>query len=59
VERSGAEAQKAVEGLLADGTGDVHSVALATQRAGLQFEYFLQVRTKLVQAYQETMRMQL
>jgi flagellar hook-basal body complex protein FliE len=59
VEQSGAEARKAAEGFLADGTGDVHSVALASQRAGLQFEYFLQVRNKLVQAYQETMRMQL
>jgi flagellar hook-basal body complex protein FliE len=31
---------------------------LATQRAELAFELFLQVRNKVVQAYQEIMRMQ-
>ena len=32
---------------------------LATQRASLDFELFLQVRNKVVQSYQEIMRMQL
>jgi flagellar hook-basal body complex protein FliE len=38
---------------------EVHQVALATQRAELAFELFLQVRNKVVQAYQEVMRMQM
>jgi flagellar hook-basal body complex protein FliE len=37
---------------------DLHTVALATQRAELAFELFMQVRNKVVQAYQEVMRMQ-
>ena len=38
---------------------DVHEVVLAGQRAELAFDYFLQVRSKVVQAYQEIMRMQM
>ena len=44
-----------------DLTGDgeeVHSVALATQRAELAFEMFIQVRNKVVSAYQSVMQMQ-
>ena len=37
---------------------DLHTVALATQRAELAFDLFMQVRNKVVQAYQEVMRMQ-
>ena len=33
-------------------------VALAAQRASLEFELFLQVRNKVTSAYQEIMRMQ-
>lgn len=38
---------------------DVHAVALAGQKASLQFEMLLQVRNKVMQAYQEVMRLQL
>jgi flagellar hook-basal body complex protein FliE len=44
---------------LAGEGGELHTVALATQRAELAFEMFLQVRNKVVQAYQEVMRMQI
>jgi flagellar hook-basal body complex protein FliE len=37
---------------------DLHQVALTQQQAQLSFEMFLQVRNKVVQAYQEIMRMQ-
>ncbi len=37
---------------------DVHTAVLATQRADLSFELFMQVRNKVVSAYQELMRMQ-
>ena len=43
--------------LLAGGAGDVHSVALASQRAELSLELFQQVRNKFVSAYQEIMKM--
>ena len=38
---------------------EVHKVALATQQAGIAFDLFLQVRNKVVAAYQEVMRMQM
>ncbi len=38
---------------------DIHQVALAHQRAQLSFELFLQMRNKVIQAYQEIMRMQI
>jgi flagellar hook-basal body complex protein FliE len=38
---------------------EVHQVALDVQRAELSLEMFLQMRNKVVQAYQEVMRMQL
>ena len=37
---------------------DLHKVALDQQRAGIAFDLFLQVRNKMVSAYQEVMRMQ-
>ena len=37
---------------------DLHKTIMATQRADLAMELFLQVRNKVVQAYQEVMRMQ-
>lgn len=58
VERSQAQAQQSVENFVTGGSEELHSVALATQRAELEFDMFLQVRNKVVQAYQEIMRMQ-
>jgi len=51
-------AQHSVNSFLAGGTDELHSVALAAQRAELEFEMFLQVRNKVVSAYQEVMKMQ-
>ncbi len=58
VERSQAQAQQAADSFLNGSNEELHSVALATQRAELQFELLLQVRTKAVQAYQQIMQMQ-
>ncbi len=58
VERYRAEAHEAVNQFLAGEREDLHNVALAAQRADLAFELFLQARNKVVQAYQEIMRMQ-
>jgi|ERR1700722_10031741 flagellar hook-basal body complex protein FliE len=38
---------------------EVHRVALATEQASISFDLFLQVRNKVVSAYQEVMRMQM
>jgi flagellar hook-basal body complex protein FliE len=58
VEQSQTQAQQAAESFLTGGNEELHSVALASQRAELQFDLFLQVRNKAVSAYQEIMRMQ-
>jgi len=42
------------------GEGDeIHRVALAAQQADLSFQLFVQVRNKVVSAYEEVMRMQM
>jgi flagellar hook-basal body complex protein FliE len=58
VEQSQAQAQQATQSFLSGGNEELHSVALAAQRASLEFELFLQVRNKVTSAYQEIMRMQ-
>lgn len=58
VERLRGEANRRVEQFLTGESQEVHTVALATQRAELAFETFLQVRNKVVSAYQSIMQMQ-
>jgi flagellar hook-basal body complex protein FliE len=57
VEIAQSQAQSAASQLLLNGTGDVHTVALAAQNAELSLELFQQVRNKFVSAYQEIMKM--
>ncbi len=59
VERLGIEARQSAERFLAGEGEELHQVALSAQRAELSFDLFLQVRNKVVTAYQEIMRMQL
>jgi flagellar hook-basal body complex protein FliE len=59
VEASSASAEAAVKNYLAGGPQELHSTILATQSAELDFEMFLQVRNKVVSAYEEIMRMQI
>ena len=56
VEQTSGSANTAVGNMLA-GTGDVHEAMIALQRAEMSLEFTVQVRNKLVQAYQEIMRM--
>jgi flagellar hook-basal body complex protein FliE len=56
VEDTAAEANQAV-GHMLDGSGDVHDAMIAMQRADLTLQLTVQVRNKLVQAYQDIMRM--
>ena len=58
VEQFRQEAEINVNQFLAGERSDLHNVALATQRAEMSLEMFLQTRNKVVQAYQEIMRMQ-
>ena len=58
VEQPRQEANQAIQNLL-NGDGELHTVALSVQRADLAFDLGLQVRNKIVSAYQEIMRMQL
>jgi flagellar hook-basal body complex protein FliE len=56
------QTQKQAEGSIQDflqGKGELHNVALATQRAEMTFDLGLQIRNKVVSAYQEIMKMQL
>jgi len=55
--RTGAE--QATERFLSGEGEDLHKVVMETQRAELAFDMFLQMKNKVVQAYQEVMRMQL
>jgi flagellar hook-basal body complex protein FliE len=51
-------AQAQVSGVL-EGTGtDVHSAMIAVEKADLSFQLMMQVRNKIVSAYEEISRMQ-
>jgi len=52
-------ADEAVQNFLKGEGDDLHSTILTVQRAGLEFDMFMQVRNKVVAAYQEVMRMQM
>jgi flagellar hook-basal body complex protein FliE len=56
VEKTQGEANTAVVDML-DGSTEVHDAMIAMQRAEMQLQLTIQVRNKLVQAYQDVMRM--
>ncbi len=58
VESSRTMADKAIQSYLSGENQELHSTILATQSAELQFDMFMQVRNKVVGAYQEIMKMQ-
>jgi|SRR5437763_8385389 len=58
VEGFGSQASASVERFLSGEGEELHTTVLATQQAELSFEMFLQARNKVVNAYQEIMRMQ-
>ena len=59
VEQVKNDAAAAVDRFLTGDGEELHTVAIAGQRAELSMELFLQVRNKVVSAYQEIMRMQM
>ena len=56
VEETQGDANQATVNML-DGSGEVHDAMIALQRAELTLQLTVQVRNKLVQAYQDVMRM--
>jgi flagellar hook-basal body complex protein FliE len=52
-------ADSAAQDFITGKNEDIHTVALATQQSELAFELGLQIRNKVVSAYQEVMKMQL
>ncbi|MCS7023394.1 MAG: flagellar hook-basal body complex protein FliE [Bryobacteraceae bacterium] len=54
-----AESRQKVDRFLRGEEQELHDMMLSVQRASLTFDLFLQVRNKVMQAYQEVMRMQL
>ena len=56
VEQTGADANSAVSNML-DKSGDVHDAMIALQRAEMSLQLTVQIRNKLVNAYQDIMRM--
>jgi flagellar hook-basal body complex protein FliE len=56
VEGASGEANQAI-GRMIDGSGDVHEAVIAMQKADTMLQLTVQIRNKLVQAYQDVMRM--
>jgi len=59
VESLGQDASASIERFLSGEGEELHSTIMATTRAELAFDMFLQTRNKVVSAYQEIMKMQL
>jgi flagellar hook-basal body complex protein FliE len=53
------DASASIQQFLTGENEDLHTTVLATQKAELAFELGLQVRNKVVSAYQEIMKMQM
>lgn len=58
VESFGNNADTSIKNFLSGEGEDLHKVALATQQADLSFQLFMQVRNKVVTAYNQVMQMQ-
>jgi len=58
IEQAQAHADNQVAGLLEGKGTDIHSAMIAVEKAALSFQLMLEVRNKIVSAYQEISRMQ-
>ena len=59
VEQANQNANSAAQRFLSGENQDLHTVAIAEQKAEITSDLFLQLRNKAVSAYQEIMKMQL
>ena len=53
------KADESVKGLFTGEVKDLHQVLVAMEEAGLSMQYTLEVRNRLLEAFQEVMRMQI
>lgn len=53
------EANRAIESLVTGKSNDIHQTMIAMEKANISFRLLMQVRNKLLSAYQEIMRMQI
>lgn len=51
-------AKESIEKLSAGEITDVHQVMVAVEKAGVSFDLMMEIRNKMMEAYQEIMRMQ-
>jgi len=52
------EAKESVQRLLTGEIKDAHDVMIAVEKAGMSFELMMEIRNKMIDAYNEFMRMQ-
>jgi flagellar hook-basal body complex protein FliE len=53
-----AEADQAIQQLAAGNKKDIHQTMIALEKAEVSFQLMMQVRNKIISAYEEIMRMQ-
>lgn len=58
VQQLESQAESKVAGVLSGNGSDVHSALIAVEKADLSFQLMMQVRNKIVSAYEEISRMQ-
>lgn len=58
VDNQGLDARYKVSGMIENSGADVHDAMIAVEKADLSFQLMLQVRNKVVQAYQQIAGMQ-
>ncbi|HEX9442706.1 MAG TPA: flagellar hook-basal body complex protein FliE [Candidatus Binatia bacterium] len=52
------KADSAIQQLVAEGKGDLQDTMVALEKADISFRFMMQVRNKVLEAYQEIIRMQ-
>ncbi|HEY3304610.1 MAG TPA: flagellar hook-basal body complex protein FliE [Candidatus Binatia bacterium] len=52
------KADQAIQQLVAEGKGDLQDTMVALEKADVSFRFMMQVRNKVLEAYQEIIRMQ-
>ena len=59
VNQASAQAEGEARNLMTGESADMHSAMLAVQKADVSFQMMMAVRSKLIDAYREVMRMQM
>jgi flagellar hook-basal body complex protein FliE len=58
INRLQTNADKAIAKVQLEDAGSIHDAMIALEKAGISFQVMMQVRNKILDAYQEVMRMQ-